>query len=195
VEAHHDYFVQKRNAANVLGLSCFQKVTAAFRMLTYGVPADLTDEYIRIAESTALESLRRFVVAVVDIFEDEYLRHPNEADTTHLLALSEQSGFPGKLGSINCMHWSWKNCPVAKQGQYKGHVDKPTIILEAVASHDLWIWHAFFGMPGSHNDINVLHRSPLLANLAEGSAPQVNFIVNGHDYMMGYYLADGIYPS
>jgi hypothetical protein len=25
VEAHDDYFVQKRNAANVLGLSCFQK--------------------------------------------------------------------------------------------------------------------------------------------------------------------------
>jgi hypothetical protein len=39
VEAHDDYFVQKRNAAQVLGLSCFQKVTAAFRMLTYGIPA------------------------------------------------------------------------------------------------------------------------------------------------------------
>jgi hypothetical protein len=104
VEAHNDYFVQKRNAANVLGLSCFQKVTAEFRMLTYGVPSDLTDEYIRIGESTALESLHRFVAAVVDIFEDEYLRHPNEADKTRLLALGEQSGFLGKLGSIDCMH-------------------------------------------------------------------------------------------
>jgi hypothetical protein len=195
VEAHDDYFVQKRNAANVLGLSCFQKVTAAFRMLTYGVPADLTDEYVRIAESTALESLRRFVAAVVDIFEDEYLRYPNEADTARLLALGDQNGFPGNLGSIDCMHWPWKNCPVQLQGQYKGHVDKPTIILEVVASDDLWIWHAFFGMPGSHNDINVLHRSPLFANLAEGTAPQVNFTVNEHDYTMGYYLADGIYPS
>ena len=106
VESYNDYFVQKRSATNVLGLSCFQKVTAAFRMLTYGVPADATDEYVRIGESTAIESLCRFVVAIVDLFEEEYLRYPNEADTTRLLVLSEQNGFPGMLGSIDCMHWA-----------------------------------------------------------------------------------------
>jgi len=75
VEAHDNYFVQKRDACGVLGLSCFQKVTAALRMLTYGVSADSTDEYIRIGESTALESLRKFVATIVEIFEAEYLRH------------------------------------------------------------------------------------------------------------------------
>jgi len=195
VEAHDEYFIQKRNAANVLGLSCFQKVTAAMRMLSYGMAADTTDEYVRIAESTALDSLRHFVRAVVEVFGDEYLRHPNEADTTRLLQMGEKKGFPGMLGSIDRMHWAWKNCPYDKQGQYKGHMEKPTIILEAVASEDLWIWHAFFGMPGSHNDINVLHRSPLFDNLVEGRAPAVNFSINGHDYNMGYYLSDGIYPS
>jgi hypothetical protein len=48
---------------------------------------------------------------------------------------------------------------------------EPTIILESVASKDLWIWHAFFGMPGSHKDINVLQRSPIFARLAEGGRP------------------------
>ena len=106
VEEHDEYFVQKRNAAGTLGLSCLQKVVAAFRLLAYGVAADALDEYIRIGESTALEALRKFTIAVVEIFGQEYMRLPNEEDTTRLLAIGARRGFPGMLGSINCMHWS-----------------------------------------------------------------------------------------
>ncbi|EEC82097.1 hypothetical protein OsI_26104 [Oryza sativa Indica Group] len=134
VEEHDDYFKQKRNAAGVLGLSCLQKVVAAFRMLAYGVPADALDEYIRIGESTALKALRKFVAAVVEVFGPEYMRKPNEQDTARLLTIGASRGFPGMLGSIDCMHWSWKNCPTAWHGMYRGYKKEPTIILEAVAS-------------------------------------------------------------
>lgn len=99
------------------------------------------------------------------------------------------------LGSLDCMHWSWESCPNAWHGSFTGHVHEPTIILEAVASYDLWIWHANFGMPGGMNDINVLDQSPLFNDLVSGRAPPANFTINGHEYDMGYYLADGIYPS
>ena len=71
---------------------------------------------------------------------------------------------------------------------------RASIILEAVASQDLWIWHAFFGTPGSLNDLNVLSRSPLFDKMMEGTTPQVSFEVNGNTYDQGYYLTDGIYP-
>jgi hypothetical protein len=60
------------------------------------------------------------------------------------------------------MQWSWKNCHVAWHVQFKWHKKDSTIILEAVADDESWIWHALFGMSGSINDINVLQRSPLM---------------------------------
>ena len=68
VEAHKPYFTQQRNAAKKLGLSPLQKMTTALRMLAYGLVADFMDEYVRIAETTAITSLKKFVAAVVAIF-------------------------------------------------------------------------------------------------------------------------------
>ena len=186
---------KKNDAVGNIGLSPLQKMTVAIRMLAYGVAVDVVDDYVRIGESTAIESLQRFVSAIVAIYSDEYLRSPNSADIARLLQIGERRGFPGMLGSIDCMHWRWKNGPTAWKGMYSGHIHEPTIILEAVVSYDLWIWHTFFGLPGSHNEINVLERSSVFTLLSEGRAPLVNYSVIGNDYTMGYYLADGIYPK
>ena len=113
VEAHKPYFIQKRNNAKELGLSPLQKMTIALRMLAYGVTSDFLDEYVRIAKSTAMMSLKKFVTAVVAIFSKQYLRSPNNEDISRLLAHGQNCGFPGMLGSIDCMHWKWKNCLTA----------------------------------------------------------------------------------
>ena len=67
VEQHDPYFIQTTDVVGVLSLSSIQKITAAYRILAYGTPADSVDEYIRIGESTAIHSLRRFVKAVIAV--------------------------------------------------------------------------------------------------------------------------------
>lgn len=89
IESHDPYFVQKCNAAGVPGLSSFQKITAALRMIAYGVPADSIDDYIRIGESTAIESLRKFVISINQIFGEQYLRSPNKNDIKRLTEIAE----------------------------------------------------------------------------------------------------------
>ncbi|KAK9131397.1 hypothetical protein Sjap_011884 [Stephania japonica] len=174
VKSYDDYFTPKIDATGKEGLSPLQKMTAAVRMLAYGCPADLLDEYIQIGESTAIESLIHFCDAVIGVFEERYLRRPTSIDIAMLLQEGEERGFPGMLGSLDCMHWHWKNCPTAWHGTHtNGFKGVPTLILEIVASKSLWIWHAFFGMAGTNNDITVLDRSPLFDDLINGVAPHV----------------------
>jgi hypothetical protein len=170
VKIYDDYFCAKVDAIGKVGLSSYQKCTAAIRMLAYGVAGDFVDEYTRMSESTGLEAMYRFCRAVIGSFGEQYLRQPNAEDTARLLSINASRGFPGMLGSIDCMHWEWKNCPFGWQGAYSGHSEGCTVILEAVASQDTWIWHSFFGMAGSHNDINVLQRSPVFDRLAYGQS-------------------------
>ncbi|XP_021838453.2 uncharacterized protein [Spinacia oleracea] len=186
---------QRRNAAGKLGLSGLQKCTAAIKMLAYGLAPDAIDEYLRMGETTSKKSLLHFTQGVIKHFEEDYLRSPTDEDLRRILYQNEMRGFPGMIGSIDCMHWEWKNCPTAWRGQYQGRSGKASLILETVADQDLWIWHSFFGIPGSSNDLNVLHRSPVFDDVLTGKAPPITFQVNGHEYKMGYYLTDGIYPN
>lgn len=41
----------------------------------------------------------------------------------------------------------------------KGNDDKSKIMLEAITSEGLWIWHDFFGIAGSKKNINMLNTS------------------------------------
>ena len=38
-------------------------------------------------------------------------------------------------------------------------------------------------------------RSPVFDDIINGRAPQVNFLVNGREYHLAYYLTNGIYPK
>ena len=85
------------------------------RVIAYGIPADYADEYLRIGEDTTIESVRRFAKVIIRVFGPEYLRAPNEDNTKILMATNERRGWLGLLGSIVCMHWTWKNCHKAWQ--------------------------------------------------------------------------------
>nr|GEZ04634.1 hypothetical protein [Tanacetum cinerariifolium] len=75
------------------------------------------------------------------------------------------------LGNIDCTYWAWFGCQVAHKAQYcrRDH--------------------------GANNDINVIHRSPLLSDLKLGKAPEILFVDKNVTYPWGYYLCDRIYPE
>ncbi|XP_071694270.1 uncharacterized protein [Rutidosis leptorrhynchoides] len=148
-------------------------------------------------EQTAYDCLNNYCKCVFHLYTTEYLRKPTAQDVRRLTAKHAQiHDFPGMLGSLNCRHWRWRNCPQWWKGHYtRGDHGYPSIMFEAVASYDGWFWHAYFGPVGSNNDINVLNQSDLFTELLAGEAPPCTFTVNGCTFTNGYYLADGIYPK
>jgi hypothetical protein len=48
------------------------------------------------------------------------MRSPTEHDISHLLHINVSRGFLGMLGSLDCMHWEWRKCPMAWRGQFIG---------------------------------------------------------------------------
>src|SRR5690349_16343831 len=69
--------------------------------------------------------------------------------------------------------------------RFEDKAGKPTLILEAVATHDLRFWHVFFGCPGTDNDINVLNWSPPLADYVNGIKEPLFFYLNGKVHTQG----------
>ena len=62
-------------------------------------------------------------------------RTPDDNERRRTLSANAKRGFPGCFASWDCKHFVWDNCPVALQGQHKGHADgrKHAKILEAAA--------------------------------------------------------------
>ncbi|CAL8099292.1 unnamed protein product [Prunus armeniaca] len=148
------YFGQKCDAAGVLGLLPEQTLTAIIRIMVYGSSAGTTCTDLRPGTSN-------------DFYKKIATR-----------------GFPGMIGSIDCMHW---------QGDYGNRKGQKSIILEVVVGFDTWVWHAFFGVSGSQNDLNVLGQSPVFNNVLIGEASNITYQINNTVYQTRYYLANDIY--
>ncbi|XP_076901868.1 uncharacterized protein LOC143556434 [Bidens hawaiensis] len=150
----------------------------------YGTASDAMEEYLQMSETMAREALHTFYECIPQLYHKKYLRKPTQSDVQKIYEVHQQRhGFPEMLGSLDFMHWEWETCPVSWQGQYhQGDHDGPTVILEAAASFDLWIWHAFFGMPGANNDVAVINASSIFDRLTDGVSPDTLFSTNDVNY-------------
>ena len=97
------YFRERQDAAKKLGASSYQKLTAALRMLAYGASSDSLNEYCRISGTTAKECIRKFCEDC-ELFGQDYLQLPTAEDLVRIQDASARQGFPGYMGSLDCMH-------------------------------------------------------------------------------------------
>jgi hypothetical protein len=193
------FWTQTRDACGELSIHPYVKFLAAQKIICYGVSPSAFQDYFQMGESTARLCVHHLCRGIVECPEiaNVYLRNPSRADAKRVADMhKEVHGIDGMLGSLDVTKVVWENCPAALKGQFQGKEKVATIGLEAVADHNLWIWHSAFGFPGSLNDINIWERSPLFESMQNGQHDELDFpfTADGLTFDKLFYLVDGIYP-
>ena len=194
-----DPFVHYEDATKKLGVYPLVKLVACLRHLAYGDAYDREDENLQMSETTLSQLTKQFSKLIIQEFGKQYLNRPPTLEERQVIgARMATRGFPGCLGSWDCKHFNWKNCPMRLAGQHKGHAEggKTTLIMEAFADYRRYLWYVNFDDPGSLNDLNVLDKSSIVYELLQGtlSIATTPYIINGKQRDWMYFLVDGIYP-
>lgn len=188
----------------LIGPSLEARVLLPLKHLAFAAAPHLFGPYFQMSNTMAKTCCKKFNQAMILHYRPKFLHLPTPVDVASITKLHEDMhGVKGMLGSINCMHTNWKNCPVAWQQSFQGKEHEPTIVLEAVADYNMWFWHASYEYCGMMNDIQIIKLSPLFWRLIDGLFLKVekesgvvlfdvrSFGSFDHTYM----LAVGIYPE
>jgi len=175
------------------------KILISLKYLAYGCSINSFRDYFQVGESTAMQSVKELTKSISNsIFQKKFFSFFTPSDARKVEALHyDKHGIHGMLGSLDCSHFMWGNCPVAHHGQFQGKEGKPTIVVEALADHNFFVWYAVFGYCGTLNDITIWDSSYLLQSLCDGSFSDLDFTFNigGEEFDHLWMLVDGIYPS
>lgn len=130
---------------------------AALRQLAIGIsPMSLTKKF-GLSRQSMDHFLEKFCRDMVQKYSKKYLC----PDLKKVVRRNKKvHGVPGLLGSLDCTHIYWGQCPNAHKGNFIDRHKRISVILEAVVDGKLKFVHFFFGYPGGSNDLNVLQGSP-----------------------------------
>ncbi len=195
---HATFFRDGVAVTNREKISTDAKILIALKYLAYGCSVNCFRDYFQIGETTAMTCVKKFTKEVCNSeFWSIYFRTLTPADARRVEAMHhEVYAIRGMVGSLDCSHFVWENCPVAYHGHYQGKEGRPTLVVEAMADHSLYVWHAVFGYCGTLNDITIWENSMLLQSICDGSFAEndFHFSIGGEMFGMLWMLVDGIYP-
>ena len=194
------YYINRVDAKGQDGASMEARLLLPLKTIAYGVPSYCFQDYFQMSETMCETCMDQFDAMLTQLYKEEYLRCPTEEDVKSIVRLHKAiHKIDGMLGSLDCMHTAWKNCPVAWQGSFKGAKKIPTLVLEAACDYHMWFWHAAYGFAGTLNDKTILMLSPLLEKMINGTfvdleRPLIPFRIANGEFVRLFLLVDGIYP-
>ena len=85
-------------------------------------------------------------------------------------------GFPGCVGSVDCVHIGWDRCPTQYTNVYTGKEGFPSIAYEVICTSRKLIQLMSVGHPGTRNDKHIVRTDDSVHSLLYGmggSTPKI----------------------
>lgn len=127
------------------------------RVMGRGWLFDDVAEVTGIGTSTAHYLFHQFMRRYVDVFYNEHVYMPRSVEERDAVeAQYRLKGFPGCLGSIDCVHISWIRSPHALRHEYTNGKNKfPSLVFEVLVDMDGVVMHCTPGFPGTFADCTI----------------------------------------
>jgi Plant transposon protein len=133
------------------GIDPKAKLLLALKILGYGASSYAFIDMFQMGEATATKMVKKFccLVRTSDKLHSHFLQGMTRADACCVSDLHYDCyRVEGMIGSLDCMHAYWKNCPMAYWPVYAGKEGKASLVLEAVANHNLFFGTQHLGFQG-----------------------------------------------
>ena len=194
------WFSENPDASGRKGAPLELKILGVLRVLGRGYCFDGIEELSFISA----ECNRMFFHTFCDLFSkkyfDVYCNAPmSDAEIKKTLSVYDRLGFPGCIGSTDCVHLRWERCPVGDRSLHKGKEGYPSISYEVTVDHTSKIIAATKGFPGAKNDKTIVRFDGFVSAIHDGDLySNVSYKMcedTGEEYIEKgcYLLVDGGY--
>ena len=78
-------------------------------------------------------------------------------------------GLPGCVGSVDCVHVGWDQCPVQYKNMYSGKEGYPSVAYEVICTSRKFIQSVSAGHPGARNDKHIVRTDKSVMELLDGN--------------------------
>ena len=163
------WFSEGSDFAGNLAAPLELKILATLRVLGRGYCFDGVEELTLISAQVLRLFFRKFCTLYSQANFAKYCSPPNtELEIANALSVYTKLGFPGCIGSADCVHIRWERCPVEQRSFYKGKEGYPTLSYEVTVDHRKKIIAATQGPPGCRNDKTIVKFDGFVSAIHDG---------------------------
>lgn len=132
-------------------------ILGCLRILGRGMCMDGINELTNISMEVHRVFFHKFCFYFANKLFDVYCGPPTtEEEISSVTRAYGLLGFPGCIGSVDCVHVAWDRAPHLVRWKYIGKEHYPTVAYEVTCTHARKIISCSSGFPGSHNDKTIV---------------------------------------